>query len=792
MDLNFLSGLDFHILKLSLSVIIKHIILMKKCLLFICLPFFSLSVAAQTKEPLQLNKTNIKQVVKALTLDEKVKLVVGMGMYIPGAPVGLLPPNDPEDDKITPKVPGTSGRTHAIDRLGIPSITLSDGPAGIHFMDLTNAKPKYATAIPIGTLLASTWDTIMTKKAGEILGREAKDYGIDIMLTPAFNIQRNPLAGRNFEYYSEDPFLSGTIAAAVTNGIQKYGIGVSVKHFAANNTETNRMKLNTIVSQRALREIYLKAFEIAVKKSNPWTLMTSYNLINGKYTSESNHLITDFLRKEWGFKGLVMSDWFAGQNAAVSLEAGNDLQMPGRPDQAQTIANAVKNGSLSMNDLDASVERVLNLIVKTGTFNNVPYSNEPDLEGNAAVSRTVASEGMVLLKNDHALPLTKPSTVALFGNASYDIIAGGTGSGDVVKKYTISLDEGLLNSGFKLQENIQSAYEDYVKSENAKKPAPSFMDVFNPFVIKEMEVKNEIITASAANSDVAIITIGRISGESKDRKVADDFNLTDAEKQTVKTLSESFHAKNKKVIVVINAGGVIEMASWRDSIDAILMAWQPGMEGGNAIADILSGKVNPSGKLTATFPVSYTDVPSSQNFPGKQLPLKEGETLDPVMPTYPAEITYDDDIYVGYRHFNTNNIKTAYEFGFGLSYTQFEYSDIQLSSTDFKDKITATITIKNIGKTAGKEVVQLYLNAPSVKLKKPSEELKGFAKTKLLQAGESQTISFTLTPAELASYDSAVSSWIAEAGNYTIKIGASSLDIKKTKEFHLAKDLVVK
>ncbi len=765
---------------------------MKKQLLLICLILSGLSVSSQTKAALQLKKNNVKEIIKALTVDEKVKLLVGMGMYVPGAPAGLLPPNDPEDDKIAPKVPGTSGRTHAIHRLGIPSITLSDGPAGIHFLDLTNAKPKYATAIPIGTLLASTWDTIMTKKIGEILGREARDYGIDIMLTPAFNIQRNPLGGRNFEYYSEDPFLSGTIAAAVTNGIQKYGIGVSVKHFAANNTETNRMKLNTIVSERALREIYLKGFEIAVKKSNPWTLMTSYNLINGTYTSESKKLITDILRKEWAFKGLVMSDWFSGQNAATSLQAGNDLQMPGRPDQFQTILNAAKNGSLAMSDLDASVERFLNLVVKTGTFNNVPYSNNPDLAANAAISRMVASEGMVLLKNDHALPLQKSSTVALFGNASYDLIAGGTGSGDVVKKYTISLNDGLVNSGFKLLQNTKSTYEDYIKSEKAKKPAPSFMDVFNPFFVKEMVIKNEMIVESAANSDVAIITIGRSSGESKDRKEADDFNLTDAEKQTLKILSESFHAKNKKVIVVINAGGIIETASWRDSVDAILLAWQPGMEGGNAIADILSGKVNPSGKLTASFPISYTDVPSSKNFPGKQLPLREGEVLDPVMPTYPAEITYDDDIYVGYRYFNTNKVKTAYEFGYGLSYTQFEYSAIKLSSTEFKDKITATITIKNSGKTAGKEVVQLYLNAPSEKLKKPSEELKGFAKTNLLQPGATQTISFTISPAELASYDESVSSWIAEAGKYTIRIGASSLDIKQTKDFNLAKDLMVK
>ena len=551
------------------------------------------------------------------------------------------------------------------------------------------------------------------------------------------------------------------------------------------------MKLNTIVSERALREIYLKGFEIAVKKSNPWTLMTSYNLINGTYTSESKYLINNILRKEWGFKGLVMSDWFGGQNAAVSLGAGNDLQMPGRPDQVQTIINGVKNGSTAMADLDSGVERVLNLIVKTITFKNYNYSNIPDLKANAAISRMIASEGMVLLKNDHALPLAKSSTIALFGNASYDIIAGGTGSGDVIKKYTISLDEGLLNSGFQLQQNSKSIYEDYIKSENAKKPAPSFMDVFNPFHIKEMEVKNELIVESAANSDVAIITIGRISGESKDRKVVDDFNLTDAEKQTLKTLSETFHAKNKKVIVVINAGGVIEMASWSPWVDAILMAWQPGMEGGNAIADIVSGKVNPSGKLTATFPISYTDVPSSQNFPGKQLPLRENETLDPVMPTYPAEITYDDDIYVGYRYFNTKKVKTAYEFGFGLSYTQFEYSNIKLSSTDFKDKITATITIKNSGKAAGKEVVQLYLSAPSIKLKKPSEELKGFAKTNLLQAGESQTISFQITPIELTSYDSDISSWIAEAGKYTIQIGTSSLDIKQTKVFSLKKDILI-
>lgn len=756
-------------------------------LFFICL---NLMVSAQEKVVPQLNKNNVKQIIKALTLEEKAKLVVGMGMHIPGMPPGILPPTDPEDDKIEPKVPGTSGRTHPIDRLGIPSIVLSDGPAGVHFLDFGN-NPKYATAIPIGTLLACTWDTDLVRKVGGILGSEAKEYGIDIMLAPAFNIHRNPLGGRNFEYYSEDPFLSGNIAAAVTNGIQEHGIGASLKHFAANNGETNRMKLNTLVSERALREIYLKNFEIVVKKTNPWTIMTSYNLINGTYTSESADLINQILRKEWGFKGLVMSDWFAGKNVVASVQAGNDLQMPGRPDQTQSIIAAVKNNTLALSTLDLSVEKVLNLVVQSSTFNKYQYSNQPKLKENAILSRKAASEGMVLLKNDNALPLTNPGTVALYGNASYDIIAGGSGSGDVIKEYTVSLDKGLANSGFKLLESNNSTYQDYLKTEKAKMPAPSFLTIFNPITIKEMSLDNELLIQSADNADVAIVTIGRLSGESSDRKVDADFNLTEAEKNTLKTLSESFHAKNKKVIVVINAGGVIETASWSPWADAILMAWQPGMEGGNAIADILKGVVNPSGKLTSSFPIHYNDVSSAKNFPGKVLPIKDDGPVDPVMPSFPSEVSYEEDIYVGYRYFNTFDVKTAYEFGFGLSYTQFEYSVIKLSSADFKGKITATITVKNTGKVAGKEIVQLYLSAPSEKLKKPSEELKGFAKTNLLQPNESQSISFTLSPEELASYDPSLSSWIAEAGKYTIRIGASSLDIKQTKEFGLKKDILL-
>jgi beta-glucosidase len=735
----------------------------------------------------QDNAAKAKQLVNKMTLEEKAQFVVGVGMHIPGMSA----------TKSKAKVPGAAGQTFAIPRLGIPSIVLSDGPAGVRIEPFRNgdsSRSYYATAWPVATLLASTWDTTLVKKMGAAFGSEIKDYGIDIILAPAMNIHRNPLGGRNFEYYSEDPVVAGNMAAAIVNGIESNGVGTSIKHFAGNNQETNRNTVNTIVSERALREIYLKGFEIAVKKSQPWTVMSSYNKINGTYTSEDYDLLTTILRNEWGFKGMVMTDWFGGKDAVAQMKAGNDLLMPGRAEQTKAIEEAVKNGTLDVADLNRNCERILETIFKSPAYKNFKYSDKPDLKKDAEISRNVAEDGMVLLKNNNdALPLNKSvHSIALFGINGYQLIAGGTGSGDVNKAYTVSLEQGLNKAGYTINKDLKGDYENYLETEKAKRPKKNFMQEFmHPTPpIGEDPVDNNVITKEADDADIAIIAIGRNSGEGRDRKLEDDFNLSDTERALIQNVSTAFHAKNKKVVVVLNIGGVIEVASWRDNPDAILLAWQPGLEGGNAIANLLNGKVNPSGKLATTFPMKYDDEPSAKSFPGKEFPEQATSGLFG-QKSVPAEVTYDEGIYVGYRYFNTFNVKPAYEFGYGLSYTQFSYNDLKLSSKDFNGKITATVTIKNTGKVAGKEVVQLYLSAPAKELKKPAEELKGFAKTRLLNPGESETIRFTIEPKDLASFDTKSASWIAEAGNYTVKIGASSTDIKQSADFQLKKNLVV-
>lgn len=562
--------------------------------------------------------------------------------------------------------------------------------------------------------------------------------------------------------------------------MESNGIGTSIKHFAVNNQETNRNTVNTIVSERALREIYLKGFEIAVKKSQPWTVMTSYNMLNGKYTSENPQLLNTILRKEWGFKGFVMTDWFGGIDPVAQMQAGNDLLMPGTKQQMQRIIDAVSHDSLGVNVLNANVARILDIILQSPTFKGYKHSDKPDLAKNAQVSRMAAEEGMILFKNDaQSLPLKTGSRIALFSNTSYDIIAGGTGSGDVNKAYTISLLQGLADAGFKVNTNLQNLYTTHLTSERQKHPKKGFFEEFmNPSPpLAEFVADNNIITKQSNNNDMAIITIGRNAGEGRDRIVENDFNLSATEQSLIKNVADTFHAKGKKVVVVLNIGGVIEVASWRDQVDGILLAWQPGLEAGHAIANVLSGKISPSGKLASTFPVDYKDVPS-KNFPGKAFP--EQATGTGFFRRVPAEVTYDEGIYVGYRYYNTFNVKLAYEFGYSKSYTNFTYGNVNLSSPTFTNAVVATVTITNTGKVAGKEVVQLYVAAPSGKLDKPESELRGFVKTGLLQPGASQTIAFTIKPSDIASFNSNSSSWIADAGKYTVKIGASSLDTRQT------------
>jgi len=777
-------------------------------LLLFCLPFAMIAQTIKNTPQPQLSKTTVKQVIAAMTIEQKAKLVTGMGMIMPGPTANndkkandsaaatlrsMLPPTDPEDAKITEKVPGAAGRTHGFSQFNIPIVTVADGPAGVRISPTRNndaSKTYYATAWPVGTLLASTWDTLLVKKVGIAFGNEIKEYGVDIILGPALNIHRNPLGGRNFEYYSEDPVVSGNITAALVNGIQSNGVGTSIKHFAANNQETNRNSVNVIASERALREIYLKGFEIAVKKSQPWTVMSSYNYINGAYASESHDLLTNILRKEWGFKGLVMTDWFGGKDAVAQMKSGNDLLMPGTPVQTKTIVDAVKNKTLDEKILDENATRVLQLVLASPAFQKYKNTNSPDLAAHAKLSRMAASEGMILLKNNkQALPLTSAKKLAVFGNTSYDIIAGGTGSGDVNKAYTVSLLQGLSSAGYTVEKDLQNIYEQYIADAKSKRTKPKFFFELVP-PVPEQALAAMVLQKEAIITDAAIITIGRNAGEGADREVENDFTLSSVEKDLIKTVSDAFHAAGKKVIVVLNIGGVIEVNSWRDYPDAILLAWQPGMEAGNAIADVLSGKVNPSGKLATSFAVNYDDIPSAKNFPGKDL-VPDGAKKRSFFGGVPSEVTYEEGIYVGYRYFNTFKIKTAYEFGYGLSYTNFKYGELKLNTHSFNGNITATLTITNVGAVAGKEIVQLYIAAPGKITDKPSEELKGFAKTNLLQPGQSQTITFTIHANDLTSFDTNRASWIAESGKYEIKIGASSLDIKQVASFNMPKEIVV-
>ncbi|HKK46152.1 MAG TPA: glycoside hydrolase family 3 protein, partial [Balneolaceae bacterium] len=558
------------------------------------------SVEAYSQTAPQLGKESIKDVVGAMTLQEKVQIVVGSGWGVD-------------------KVPGAAGQTHAIPRLGIPSIIFSDGPAGVRIQpirDNDSSKTYYATAFPVARLLASTWDPSVVEAVGKAYGEEAHEYGVDISLTPALNIHRNPLNGRNFEYYSEDPLIAGDMAAAMVEGIQSQGVGTSIKHFVANNQEANRHSVNTIVSERALREIYLRGFEIAVKKAHPWTVMSSYNKVNGTYTSQRYDLLTTVLRDEWGFKGFVMSDWTGGDDPVAQMKAGNDLIEPGNEKKINSIINAVKSGNLDEQVLDRNVERILNIILKSPVYKGYDYSNNPDLKAHAQVSRDAATQGMILLKNDNqTLPANTGDKVAVFGNTSYDIYIGGWGSGEVNEAYKVQVDQGLADAGYNVDKDLQDSYRQHIKEVKASRGKQERNHRRRPKPVPEMQVDNALAQKAAKANDVAIITIGKNAGEGSDRPVS-DFQLSDSRKALIKTVSDAFHKQGKKVIVVLNIAGATEMASWQDEADAILLAWLPGQEAGHAIADILSGKVNPSGRLATTLPVKYSDVPSSKYFPG--------------------------------------------------------------------------------------------------------------------------------------------------------------------------------
>jgi len=751
------------------------------------------------KKPLLLTENNIPKIVAALTDEEKCHLLVGANHQNPDDSTAMLDIAAYKD-----MIPGCAGFTFPISRLGIPSVVFADGPAGPRIASHRDGEEKtyYCTAFPIGSLLSSTWDPALVEEICAAIGNEVLEYGVDVLLGPGVNLHRNPLCGRNFEYYSEDPLLSGKIAAAYVRGVQSQGVGTSVKHFAANNQEINRLSNDARVSVTALRELYLKNFETVFRESEPWTVMTSYNYLNGTYTAEHKELLRDVLLEEWGYKGLVITDWGDSCDPVAMIEAGNPYLAPGTQAQYDTVLTALRSGRLSRKAVDEGVAKVLGLVVKSPRFKGYVPSNDPDLAAHAQIAREAATQGMVLLENRNAaLPLKKGATLALFGSNTWKLEAGGTGAGDVNTSGTVNLYDGLQEAGFAFEPVAEKAYSAFVETEKARTaPINEWMGWwFGRVSYEELPTKTleAILPASAKGADAAVITLLRQAGEGKDRLAEPgDFELTEAERQLLEKVCTAFHAAGKQVVVVLNTGGVMETASWKDLPDAILLAWQPGQLAGPAIADVLDGTVNPSGHLPMSWPVRYADVPS-QTFPQVHVPQrknaswwhhKKGQRF------YEQEnidwTDYLEDRYVGYRYYTSFDCPVSYPFGFGKSYTTFAWSDLKV--TPAKDGWTVDVTVTNTGDVPGRDVVQLYSKPCETEQNVPVCELRAFAKTSLLESGASETVSLCLTPADLAHFCEACSAWITPAGTYGLVVARDADSPELEASVEVRKEMVRK
>lgn len=744
-------------------------------------------------QDLKLTRENIPEIVSAMTTQEKVDLVVGCG-------AGWGNPDA--------KFLGTAGWTRAIPRLGIPSIYFADGPQGVNMTQTReyDTADYSCTFFLSGSTLATSWDVDAAQAIGQAIGYELKERGLDVILGPGMNLHRNILCGRNQEYYSEDPLLSGKMAAAWIRGAQSNEIATSLKHFAVNNQETNRKENDSRVSMRALRELYLKGFEIAVKEGRPWTVMGAYNYVNGVHACENKWLLTDVLRGEWGWQGVVMSDWDGVVRQADAVSAGCELIEPGTEADRVALLAALEDGSLVMEDLDRNVRNILELVVKCPSFSGYDYSNDIDRKEHQELLRRVAAESMVLLKNEgNVLPL-KPGSVGLYGVSSYDLIPANMGVNGVNNGvYHVSLVQGLREAGFTVCPSVLREYTNYIVSEK-EKIASAYPPLYKQFfryprpeeiIPGTSEAKTESVGAltvdlglkqssgaprftlkeQAEVNAAAIITLARGTGEAFDR-AASEFELTVSEKMLIDSLSNAYHAYEKPVIVLLNVPAPIETVSWRDKVDAVLLVGQPGERAGESIADALAGTVAPSGRLTDTWPVRYGDAPADKNFPsevGQDLKSlitprasREGREL-----VRNIDYTdYEEGINVGYRYFTTSLTDVAYPFGYGLSYTFFNYEKASVEASS--DGFVARVSVRNTGSRPGREVVQLYVSAPKGGLDKPKRELKGFAKTRILGPGESETVEIPVSLYDLASWNERKGRWETAKGTYHFCFGASA------------------
>ncbi|MEW9052879.1 MAG: glycoside hydrolase family 3 C-terminal domain-containing protein [Neobacillus sp.] len=659
-------------------------------------------------------KINIKQLITQMTLEEKASLCSGIDFW----------------------------RTKGIERLGIPSIMVTDGPHGLRkqqeggdHLGLSDSVP--ATCFPAAASLASTWNKELVQKVGVALGEECQAENVGVLLGPGANIKRSPLCGRNFEYFSEDPFLSSEMAASHINGVQSQGVGTSLKHFAANNQEHRRMSTDVIVDERTLREIYLASFEGAVRQAQPWTVMSAYNKVNGEFASENEYLLTSILKEEWGFEGLIVSDWGAVNERVDALSAGLELEMPSSYGIGEgKILEAVKNGRLSEDTLDKAVERLLNLIFRV--VNNKKESAIYDKETHHRLAREVAKEGMVLLKNeDQILPLKREETVAVIGSFAKTPRYQGGGSSHVKPtKLDDTLEEFKTVAG--KESNVLFAQGYRLDNDDVAE-----------------DLVNEAIEVSKV-ADKVVIFVGlpdRYESEAYDRQ---HLQLPKNQVYLIEALAEV----NRNIVMVLSNGAPIEMP-WLNKVKGLLEAYLGGQAVGGAVVDLLYGDVSPSGKLAETFPKHLSDNPSFLNFPG------EGDKVE-----------YKEGIFVGYRYYDKKNIEPLFPFGFGLSYTTFEYSNLLLNRKEMKDidTLTVSVNVKNTGKIAGKEIVQVYVRDVVSSVIRPEKELKQFAKVDL-QPGEEKTITFELGKRAFAYYNVDLKDWHVESGDFEILIGKSSRDI---------------
>jgi len=639
--------------------------------------------------------------------------------------------------------------TTPVDHLGIPEMTVTDGPHGVRRAENITTfveKSLPATCFPTAACMASTWDVDLIHKLGEALAYECIALKVDVVLGPGANMKRTPLCGRNFEYYSEDPYLAGEMAVSFISGVQSKGVGTSLKHFAANNQEYQRSTINSVVDERALREIYLPAFEAAVKKAKPWTVMCSYNKLNGTYAAENHRLLTEILRDEWGYEGFVVSDWGAVHDRVEALKAGLDLEMPGpRERRVKEVIEAVRSGKMDEALLDEAVRRILYIVFKAA---ETEKGGSFDVLRHHRLARQVAGEGMVLLKNNGILPLQKQKHIAVIGRSAKDAYYQGGGSSHINPTQLDNPYEELQ----KMAGDAELSYAEGYTKENS----------FDQALIDEA-VKD------AQSAEVALLYICLPATKESEGYDRPDLDLTSHQVALIKAVS----AVQPNTIVILNNGAPVVMSEWIDGTAAVLEAWMMGQAGGGAIADVLFGKVNPSGKLAETFPLKLIDTPAYINYPGEN-----------------GAVRYGEGIFIGYRYYDAKQVPTLFPFGYGLSYTTFSYKNLKVSAETFRDVdgLIISVDVTNTGKVAGKEVVQVYVHDHKSRLVRPPKELKGFTKVEL-QPGETKTVTVSLDFRAFAYYHPAYKQWITEDGEFDILIGASSADIRCTQTVMLQSTL---